>query len=49
MFRILKLALDHETFEFQIEAEEYDPASFTWNVSDEKPFTISPATLAGVN
>jgi len=48
-FKMNKLNLDHETFEFEITAEEYSTAIYDWTVADEQPFTLAPATLAGVN
>nr|WP_246715314.1 phage tail protein [Aestuariivirga litoralis] len=47
--RVNRLLLDMEKFEFEIDAEEYDSAAFDWSIADEQPFTISPATLSGVN
>lgn len=49
VFKLNKLNLDHETFEFEITAEEYSTAIYDWTVADEQPFTLAPVTLAGVN
>jgi Putative phage tail protein len=49
VFKLNKLALDHDTFEFEIMAEEYSASVYDWSLSDEQPFTLSPATLAGTN
>lgn len=40
-----------DTFEFEVELEEYDSeAIYTWDpATDEQPFELEPAELAGVN
>lgn len=48
-FKLNSLKLDHESFEVEIEAEEYARSIYDWALADEQDFTISPAELAGVN
>lgn len=48
-FEINALKLDHETFEVDIEAEEYAASIYDWSTADEQAFAIAPAELAGVN
>lgn len=48
-FEINFCKLDHEKFEVEIEATEYDPAIYDWAASEEQAFTIAPVELSGVN
>lgn len=48
-FEINSLRLDHETFEFEIEAEEYAASIYDWSAADEQVFSIAPTELDGVN
>lgn len=48
-FEINSLKLDHETFEVEIEAEEYSADIYDWSTADEQAFSIAPVELAGVN
>ena len=48
-FEVNACKLNHETFEIEIEAEEYDDSIYAWSTADEQAFTIAPVELAGVN
>ena len=48
-FEVNACKLNHETFEIEIEAEEYDDSIYDWSTSDEQAFVIAPVELAGVN
>ncbi len=49
IYKLNVLTLNHETMEFNIEAEEYYAAMYDWTTAEEQPFTIAPAVLAGTN
>lgn len=48
-FEINSCKLNHETFEIEIEAEEYSDSIYDWSTADEQAFVIAPVELAGVN
>ena len=48
-FEVNACKLNHETFEIEIEAEEYDDSIYDWSTADEQAFVIAPVELAGVN